>query len=864
MNIGMLKYVCYDIYLDLLFESNITSITGLRSILFAVNIDSSQLNSPFKQPSLPRENAALAPMESKDKNDSKSVIPNQALDDPSIINKKKRKKKVKQATIEDIEFPEDEPPSEMYLKPGSQNFTTSTVPKKKSDNADKTAEFSSSVNARRPLPMEVKSAMTHRRATSLESSEIIRQKLDRHKNGLESHIDCEVNPSGSHGIDATRSDRRNEVIGKQANELNSKETDMNEEVDSKEDPEYSNILSKLANLSTSFKSSLSMGFFQRDEKRKGDSIGEAVSGQHDDSNDYKDLLDDENDVISSTSKLEMQQGVIESLNDEKGRQFYKNHTADKDGKNVSKNENTMYPSHNAVEETSRVVEIEAPLPTNKDSDLRMKHSDELHAMAVLNGKSNIIVENTRTGGDVDKTTHPTIAERVKEIENCSIVDSSKMDTSNQDDIDRLSVNSSNAGSASNDSDTLQPVGFESEKFLSMNYDIQSSKAANDALQLLKTSVDISFLDNEYGGEKDDQYKSLPKQYTSSRTTDSSYVGDLTKEELKEAILATVKRKDEFEEQNRVLQLALDEERECTLSLKAEVETLSEKVGELQETSSRQTADLSRENEILRNQLKKYVAAVQLLKRENKNISTETNDAISTLRGYSDDSEVILPPQLKERVESEMDSIYEEKLIQMSQLHGELMEFHEMLQRNLVKKEKIMTKMKEELVCLRGPLPDDIDETNEDCEREHRPLINVWIPSVFTQGKGSDAHHLYQIYIRIGDEEWNIYRRYSQFHRLHMLSSKAFQGVENLNFPPKKIIGKKDLKFVEGRRKKLQNYLRKLINISLANDRLLSESPCKENLENSLPFFSDETYSDGKKRKENNKNKSKKPAVYTGL
>ena len=40
---------------------------------------------------------------------------------------------------------------------------------------------------------------------------------------------------------------------------------------------------------------------------------------------------------------------------------------------------------------------------------------------------------------------------------------------------------------------------------------------------------------------------------------------------------------------------------------------------------------------------------------------------------------------------------------MSQLHGELMEFHEMLQRNLVKKEKIMTKMKEELVCLRGPV-----------------------------------------------------------------------------------------------------------------------------------------------------------------
>ena len=40
---------------------------------------------------------------------------------------------------------------------------------------------------------------------------------------------------------------------------------------------------------------------------------------------------------------------------------------------------------------------------------------------------------------------------------------------------------------------------------------------------------------------------------------------------------------------------------------------------------------------------------------------------------------------------------------MAQLHGELMEFHEMLQRDLVKKERIITKIKEELVVLRGPV-----------------------------------------------------------------------------------------------------------------------------------------------------------------
>ena len=319
------------------------------------------------------------------------------------------------------------------------------MPKKISDKADKAADFITSVNPRRTLPEEVKSVMTHRRATSLESSDIIRQKQDRHRNSLDYRIDCEVNPSGSAAIDATKTDRRSEAIDKQADELKNKETDrsfdMNEEVDSKEDPEYSNILSKLANISTSFKSSLSMGFFQRDQKRKGDSVGETVSDQHDYDNDYKDLLDDENDVISRTSKLEMQQDVGGPLNDEEGRQFYENHTSNKDGEKVSKNEKTLRLSHNAVEETSRVVETESLRLKNKDGDLKMKQNDELHAVAVLNGKSSMIVEDTRTKDGSNKTTHPAVGERVKETENYSIVDNSKMGANNQDDIDRLSVNS---------------------------------------------------------------------------------------------------------------------------------------------------------------------------------------------------------------------------------------------------------------------------------------------------------------------------------------------------------------------------------------------------------------------------------------
>ena len=41
---------------------------------------------------------------------------------------------------------------------------------------------------------------------------------------------------------------------------------------------------------------------------------------------------------------------------------------------------------------------------------------------------------------------------------------------------------------------LQPVGFETERFseVVMNFDHQSSQAANDALQLLKTSAEVDY------------------------------------------------------------------------------------------------------------------------------------------------------------------------------------------------------------------------------------------------------------------------------------------------------------------------------------------------------------------------------------
>lgn len=52
-------------------------------------------------------------------------------------------------------------------------------------------------------------------------------------------------------------------------------------------------------------------------------------------------------------------------------------------------------------------------------------------------------------------------------------------------------------SAFEDSDPLQPVGFECDNLV-MTYDKQSSQAANDTLQLLKNSAEVTFCQN---GEK---------------------------------------------------------------------------------------------------------------------------------------------------------------------------------------------------------------------------------------------------------------------------------------------------------------------------------------------------------------------------
>ncbi|XP_066186389.1 sorting nexin-29 [Sylvia atricapilla] len=311
---------------------------------------------------------------------------------------------------------------------------------------------------------------------------------------------------------------------------------------------------------------------------------------------------------------------------------------------------------------------------------------------------------------------------------------------------------------------------------------------------------------------------------------------MTINELRQAIVAMMNRKDELEEQNRSLRNLLDAEMEHSAALRQEVENCRRKVAEQEERHAAKVQALARENEVLKVQLKKYVGAVQMLRREGQTVEVLPNI-------WSTDGEFTIPEQKQVENNEELASSYERKLIEVAEMHGELIEFNERLHRALMAKEALVFQMRQELIDLRGPVPGDLSQTSEDqslsdFEISNRALINVWIPSVFLRGKAANAFHVYQVYIRIKDDEWNVYRRYAEFRSLHHKLQNKYQQVRTFNFPPKKAIGNKDAKFVEERRKQLQNYLRNVMNKIIQTVPEFTANPKKETLIQLMPFFLD--------------------------
>ncbi|XP_035718997.1 sorting nexin-29-like [Vespa mandarinia] len=250
----------------------------------------------------------------------------------------------------------------------------------------------------------------------------------------------------------------------------------------------------------------------------------------------------------------------------------------------------------------------------------------------------------------------------------------------------------------------------------------------------------------------------------------------------------------------------------------------------------QLQTLNRENELLRQQLRKYVTAVQMLRKESDSTYSIERDT-SSIR----------------HTEAEQ---YEAKLIQVADMHAELMEFNAKLTLQLANRDKLIQILQTELECLRGSFNEDGLPLESPC------LIHIWIPSVFLTGQPSDIHHVYQIYIRIQDIEWNIYRRYAQFYEFHKELIKHDAIVTAYEFPPKKTIGNKDAKFVEERRQKLQEWLRRVVG-RLTQCSIFSSNPSRQTLVSLLPFFGDRPNGDNINKNNTTKNALSSPQ-YMGL
>lgn len=132
--------------------------------------------------------------------------------------------------------------------------------------------------------------------------------------------------------------------------------------------------------------------------------------------------------------------------------------------------------------------------------------------------------------------------------------------------------------------------------------------------------------------------------------------------------------------------------------------------------------LNRENELLRQQLRKYVTAVQMLRRDSDATLSEDEQS----RDYHYEAEQ-----------------YQEKLVQVAEMHAELMEFNARLTMQLTNRDNLVKRLQAELECLRGPL------NEEDMPADPPCFINIWIPSAFLTGQASDVHHVYQV-------SWDFY------------------------------------------------------------------------------------------------------------
>mgnify|MGYP000859615256 CR=1 FL=1 len=116
------------------------------------------------------------------------------------------------------------------------------------------------------------------------------------------------------------------------------------------------------------------------------------------------------------------------------------------------------------------------------------------------------------------------------------------------------------------------------------------------------------------------------------------------------------------------------------------------------------------------------------------------------------------------------------------------------------------------------------ETTDNESAQSLTRLNLTIPTVYLTTKeepSSSAYHVYEVKLNSSSgDEWSVYRRYSQFHTLHQQLKARDPAIAKLRFPPKKGFSSRAATIVQGRRIRLEEYMRSLCRYI---DKLISTS-----------------------------------------
>ena len=106
-------------------------------------------------------------------------------------------------------------------------------------------------------------------------------------------------------------------------------------------------------------------------------------------------------------------------------------------------------------------------------------------------------------------------------------------------------------------------------------------------------------------------------------------------------------------------------------------------------------------------------------------------------------------------------------------------------------------------------------------------------------------------------------RYSEFYAFHkdLVKKDDHKIVSKFDFPPKKTVGNKAEKIVEDRRKRLQIYLRNVVNLMVHTNPSLAARPDKEHVLDIFPFFAESFSKAARNKTRGNPVTNQRPSIF---